>query len=103
MEQYSQNLPGGEADSEQKDAKLWAIAKRRAGFKKDLVIYIVINAFLWLIWLLGSKSQNHSGVPWPVWPTAGWGIAIIIQYFEAYRFPKENAAEKEYEKLKQQQ
>ncbi|MDZ4794961.1 MAG: 2TM domain-containing protein [Bacteroidota bacterium] len=103
MEQYSQNLPAGQAGSEQKDAKLWAIAKKRAGFKRDLVTYIVINAFLWLIWLLGSKNQNYSGIPWPVWPTAGWGIAIIIQYFEAYRFSKEIAVEKEYEKLKQQQ
>ncbi|MDZ4808018.1 MAG: 2TM domain-containing protein [Bacteroidota bacterium] len=103
MEKYSQNLSAGQIGSEQKDAKLWAIAKKRAGFKRDLVTYIVINAFLWLIWLLGSKSQNYSGIPWPVWPTAGWGIAIIIQYFEAYRFPKENAVEKEYEKLKQQQ
>ncbi|MBL0067152.1 MAG: hypothetical protein IPP39_01160 [Chitinophagaceae bacterium] len=29
-----------------------------------------------------------------MWPTAGWGIAIIIQYFRAYKYPKENTAEK---------
>lgn len=96
MEQYSSN-------TEQKDQQLWAIAKRRARFKRELVIYFVINAFLWLIWLLTSKGSYAGGIPWPVWPTAGWGIAMLIQYFEAYKYPKENTAEKEYEKLKQQQ
>ena len=38
MEPYSQT-------PEEKDARLWAIAKKRAGFKRDLVTYIVINAF----------------------------------------------------------
>ncbi len=88
---------------EPKDPQLWAIAKRRARFKRELVTYFVINAFLWLIWLLTTKGRNSGGIPWPIWPTAGWGIAIIIQYFEAYKYPKENTAEKEYEKLKQQQ
>ncbi len=95
MEQYSKT-------PEEKDDRLWAIAKKRAGFKRDLVTYIVINAFLWLIWLFTNKGRYSEGVPWPVWPTAGWGIAIVIQYFEAFKYPKENSAEKEYEKLKQQ-
>ncbi len=88
---------------EQRDPQLWAIAKRRARFKSDLVTYVVINAFLWLIWLLTTKGKYDGGIPWPVWPTAGWGIAMVIQYFEAYKYPKENTAEKEYEKLKNKQ
>jgi 2TM domain len=94
MEQQSQTPP-------EKDPKLWAIAKKRAGFKKDLVTYFIINAFFWLIWLFTTNSGDRdTGVPWPVWPMAGWGIAILFQYFEAYSYPKENAAEKEYDKLK---
>ncbi len=96
MEQYLQ-------PPEEKDARLWAIAKKRAGFKRDLVTYIFINAFLWLIWLLRTKDNYSGGIPWPVWPTAGWGIAIVIQYFEAYKYPKENSTEREYEKLKRKQ
>lgn len=91
------------SSSEQKDPQLWAIAKKRAGFKRDLVTYIVVNAFLWFIWMLSAANYSYNNVPWPVWPTAGWGIAMVIQYFEAYTYPKENTAEKEYEKLKQQQ
>lgn len=89
--------------TDDKDPGLWAIAKKRAGFKRDLVTYLVINAFLWLIWLLTIKGKYSGGIPWPVWPTAGWGIAIVIQYFEAFRYPKENSVEKEYEKLKRKQ
>ncbi|MEO7393542.1 MAG: 2TM domain-containing protein [Chitinophagaceae bacterium] len=88
---------------EYRDPQLWAIGKRRARFKRDLVTYFVINAFLWLIWLLTNNNHSYNYIPWPVWPTAGWGIAMVIQYFEAYRYPKENTAEKEYEKLKQLQ
>ncbi|HEV7781002.1 MAG TPA: 2TM domain-containing protein [Chitinophagaceae bacterium] len=86
----------------EKDPALWAIARRRAAFKRGMVTYVVVNIFLWAIWLL-TNDHTGRGIPWPVWSTLGWGIAMVIQYFEAYNFSKENAAEKEYEKLKQQQ
>jgi len=96
MEQQSTN-------SSEKDPQLWAIAKKRAGFKRDLVYYFVINAFMWIIWLLTGAKTGSRGIPWPVWSTVGWGIGMIIYYFSAFRFPEENAAEKEYEKLKKKQ
>lgn len=88
---------------EEKDPALWAIAKRRAGFKTGMVYYIVINTFLWLLWLFTDSHGYDGGIPWPAWSTAGWGIGMIIEYFNAYKYPRENAAQKEYEKLKQQQ
>ncbi|OSZ73726.1 hypothetical protein CAP36_17120 [Chitinophagaceae bacterium IBVUCB2] len=95
MEQQAQN-------SQDKDPKLWAMAKQRAAFKKDLVYYMVINAFLWVIWAISNYNDKEfdGGIPWPIWPTVGWGIAMIIEYFSVYKFPKEITAEKEYEKLK---
>ncbi len=86
-----------------KDPQLWAMAKRRVGFKREFVTYLVINAFLWLLWLLTSGTKYSGGIPWPVWPTLGWGIAVAIRYFETYRYPKENAVEREYDKLKRNQ
>ncbi|HUR66041.1 MAG TPA: 2TM domain-containing protein [Chitinophagaceae bacterium] len=86
---------------EQKNPKLWAIARKRAGFKRDLVIYLIVNAFLWAIWLLTDDDKRH-GIPWPVWSTLGWGLGILFQYINAYRFPRESLAEREYEKLKKQ-
>lgn len=94
MEKYSSTPPD-------KDPQLWAIAKRRARFKTELITYLVINAFLWVIWLLTTKGKYEGGIPWPVWVTLGWGIGMLFQYFGAYKYPKETAAEREYEKLKQ--
>lgn len=96
MEQYSQT-------SQEKDPQLWAIAKRRAEFKRSIAYYIVINAFLWLVWLLSGTKTNDNDIPWPVWSTAGWGIGMIFYYLSTYHYPKEKVVEKEYEKLKQQQ
>lgn len=96
MEQQPQN-------TEQKDQQLWAIAKKRVGFKRDLATYFIINAFLWILWALTGGYKNKEGIPWPVWVTVGWGLGILIQYFEVFKYPKENATEKEYEKLKKKQ
>ena len=32
---------------EERDKQLWRIAKKRAGFKKHLASYIIVNGFLW--------------------------------------------------------
>lgn len=86
---------------EQKDEKLWLIAKKRAGFQRSLVSYFIVNALLWAIWFFTrSNYENESQFPWPVWPMLGWGIGLFFQYFEAYGGDKNNLAEKEYDKLK---
>ncbi len=87
----------------EKDPKLWAIAKRRVGFKRDLLAYIFVNIFLWVIWLLTSMDEQDSGIPWPVWPMLGWGIGLLFEYAAVYKFPKGRAEEKEYEKLTRNQ
>jgi len=91
------------APEEEKDPHLWAIAKKRANFKASFITYLVINAFLWVIWYLTSNGKMYGGVPWPVWPTLGWGIGIAFQYFGAYVYPRNNSTESEYEKLKRKQ
>ena len=80
---------------EEKDAQLWQQAKARADFKIHLVTYIIINGMLWLIWFFTGGVHTH---PWPIWPTLGWGIGLLFNYLEVYKF--RNRVEKEYEKLK---
>lgn len=53
---------------------------------------------LWIIWLFSSGIQTH---PWPIWATIGWGIGLLFDYLEVYKF--RNTVEKEYEKLKRMQ
>ena len=86
---------------EQRDEKLWQIARKRAGFQRSLVSYFVVNAFLWFIWWFtaGRRGINRE-MPWPVWSMLGWGIGLLFQYLDAYGGGKKDLVEKEYEKLK---
>ncbi len=80
---------------EEINEQLWQQAKARADFKTHLTVYLIINGVLWLIWLFSSGTHSH---PWPVWPTLGWGIGLLFNYLDVYKF--RNTVEKEYEKLK---
>lgn len=82
-----------------KDPRLWEIARRRANFKSGLLTYFIVIPFLWVIWFLTSGRNGSHGWPWPIWPTLGWGLGMLFQYFRAYMHTEANSAEREYEKL----
>ena len=86
---------------EQRDPKLWKIAKKRAGFKRHLATYIIINVFLWMLWLFTSRSGNIYSI-WPIYVTLGWGIGLMFNFVDAYLGMKDTMAQKEYEKLVKQ-
>ena len=86
-----------------KDPQLWQVAQRRASFKSHLASYLIINIFLWLLWYFSGGRTYNQGLPWPVWPTLGWGIGLAFHYMGAYVTTGQNNVEKEYEKLQQQQ
>lgn len=81
------------------DEKLWRIAKKRAAFKRNAFNWLVINAFLWFIWVIGDK-HDALGIPWPIWPTVGWAVGLVFQYFDAYVGFGKSMEEKEFDKLK---
>jgi 2TM domain len=85
----------------EKDSALWEIAKKRAGFKKSIVVYLIVNTFLWILWFFtGDNYSNGNQIPWPVWPMFGWGIGLAFQYVGAYVSPNTISVENEYQKLK---
>ena len=88
---------------EQRDDRLWQMAKKRASFQRSLVSYFVVNAFLWFIWWY-SAGRHGTGdkMPWPIWVMIGWGIGLIFQYLNAYGGSRKDLVDKEYEKLKNQ-
>jgi hypothetical protein len=96
---------------EGKDPALWEIAQKRASFKTHALTYIIVNLFLWGIWYFTGNGNNEFDLdnwrghhyPWPIWTTLGWGIGLAFHFAAAYVFPKANAVEREYEKLKNQQ
>jgi hypothetical protein len=83
-----------------KDAHLWELAQQRIAFKNHLATYISMNAFFWILWFFTGWSYTYTGVPWPVWPMAGWGIVVLLNYLNTYVYPKTNSVETEYETLK---
>lgn len=83
---------------ELKDEIVWSRALQRTKFKSNLVSYLTINGFLILIWWLGD--QGHF---WPKWVLLFWGLALFIQFCKAYLFQEELSAEREYDKLMNQQ
>lgn len=87
---------------EERDENLWRIAKKRAGFKKQLATYIIINGFLWALWWFtaGREELNYGGAPWPIWSTLGWGIGLAFSYYNAYHSDSLTDTMKEYQKLK---
>jgi len=92
---------------EGKDPELWEVAQKRASFKSHLVSYVLVNIFLWALWYFtafgnADFTEDDILVPWPVWTTLGWGIGLAYHFAGAYIFPKGNAVEREYEKLKNQ-
>jgi hypothetical protein len=83
----------------QKDKQLWEMAEARAGFKRHLLSYVVVNLFLVGIWFF-SHSNHGTRNFWPVWPMLGWGIGLAFHYFGVYHGDAVFSAEKEYQKLK---
>lgn len=88
---------------EQRDEKLWELAKRRAQFQDSLRSFLITIIILWGIWYItaGRHGQNLS-LPWPIWPTFFMGVFLFSKYLSAFKTDKDTLAEKEYEKLKNQ-
>lgn len=83
-----------------KDPHLWRIAQARASFKSHLTTYVLVIAGLWAIYFFTGGRTYNNGLPWPVWPTFGWGIGLAFHYFGAYVNTRgRSSVEEEYEKL----
>lgn len=85
-----------------RDPKIWNIAKKRAGFKSHFYSYIIVNAFLWLLWLITTPAAARTGhIPWPVWPLLGWGVGLAFHFVFTYivKYDEMEETEKEYQRL----
>ena len=53
--------------------------KNRRAFGQHLVSYVVVNAFLVLIW-----AVTGAGYFWPIWVLGGWGIGLVLHAWTAF-------------------
>ena len=83
-------------------AKAEKRVKERVELLQHIGTYIVINAFLVLIWALSG-----AGYPWFLWVMAGWGLGLaihIVTYFTGKKGEavRDRMIDKEMERLKKE-
>ncbi|HEX2915255.1 MAG TPA: 2TM domain-containing protein [Chloroflexia bacterium] len=59
----------------------------RLAFYRHLATYVIVNAFLWGIAIIGWLSSGHHwglGSFWPIWITVFWGIGLLSQAWQVF-------------------
>ncbi len=74
---------------QQTDEQLRAQAEKRVGariaFHRHLASYLIINAFIILIWLIVALTSGGSAWwPWFIFPVVGWGIGLAFHAVNTY-------------------
>ncbi|MGO9744143.1 MAG: 2TM domain-containing protein [Roseiarcus sp.] len=62
-----------------REAAIKRLEAKRA-FNLHVALYVLVNGLLIVIWAFSGR-----GYFWPIWPIAGWGIAIAIHYWSAFK------------------
>ena len=65
-------------DDQQRKAAIERLNNKR-GFWQHVVAYVVVNAFLVLIW-----AVTGAGYFWPAWVLGGWGIGLVLHTWEVF-------------------
>jgi hypothetical protein len=83
--------------------------RAKKGFFTHLTVYIVVNLFLWSIWAItmgagfGGPGWSMRGFMWPIFPTLGWGIGLVIHCVSVFAFHgawEDKEVEKEMARIK---
>jgi hypothetical protein len=66
------------ADAELRERAVKQLKKVR-DFRTHVVVYVLVNAFLVVIW-----ATTSSGFFWPIFPLGGWGIGLAMNAWDVY-------------------
>jgi hypothetical protein len=70
------------------DDEIRKLAQRRVAAKKgfftNLATFLVINAMLFVIWMVGG-----GGYLWFLWVAGFWGVGLLFHAFNVFLFPRE--------------
>ncbi len=68
----------GEADARRERAV--RRLKKKRDFYGHLIVYVLVNAFIVVIWAVTS-----GGFFWPIFPIAGWGIGVVMNAWDVWK------------------
>lgn len=84
------------------EQKLYKKASKRAGFKVDLTIYVLVNLFLWIVWFFIFKGREDiTFFKSILFVSIIWSLVLFTHYFIVYRMDK-SLVEKELKNLKRE-
>lgn len=96
----AENNPNIPEITPEEEAKLAKMAVRRTSFKIHLAIFILSNAFLWVVWyFLFKDSEDITFLKAILFLLIVWLLAIILHYMIVYKWTK-SYKEKELTSLK---
>ncbi len=70
-------------DEQERYRRAKEAVEARKGFLSHFLIYLLVNAGLFLINLL---TRRDGGSWWFYWPLLGWGIGVAVHAVSAYGF-----------------
>jgi hypothetical protein len=73
--------PPGTGETDQLRERAVKQLRKRRDLATHAVVYVLVNAFLVGIWLL----TGDGGFFWPIFPMAGWGIAVALNAWDVWR------------------
>jgi hypothetical protein len=73
--------------------------KKKADFRAHVLIYVLVNAFLVVIW-----AVTGAGFFWPIFPILAWGIGVAGNAWDVYRRDElsEDRVQREMDRLRDQ-
>ena len=90
------------------DEQITRMAKARVAFKMHLLVYVCVNLFLMMVWMMTADPGNgpmDEGLEmrdyWPMWTHIGWGLGLAIHGFTTYG-PASNMLQREEERLRRE-
>ena len=72
--------------------------KKRRDFYGHLLLYVLVNAFLVVIWAVTGRHGF-----WPVFPMVGWGIFVVLNAWDVFWRPAITEGDIEHEMKREQE
>jgi hypothetical protein len=72
-----------EAGGSEQDLRSQAVErlKKKRDFRTHVLIYLLVNAFLVVIW---AVTKGDDTIFWPIFPILGWGIGLAANAWDVY-------------------